>query len=353
MALPETTETNNTLSRAILIGSDLVVSALTVPGNGAADSTIVVTDTTKNQGGAMAAASVTRFYLSVNSVLDSADTLLGSSRDVPPLAAGISSSGSTTMVIPAATAPGTYYIVAKADADGTLPETSETNNTYSRAIQIGSDLVVSAITMPATAGAGATITVGDTTANQGGDGAAASVTRFYLSVNSTLDGGDVLLSNTHVVPDLAAGATDVGSTTLTIPSNTATGMHYIIAKADADNVVLETKETNNSLGHSIYIGADLTVPAFTAPTKGGAGVSLTVGDTTLNQGGGAAGPTMTKFYLSVNAAFDVSDTLIGSRAVPDLAAGTASAGSTTVTIPPATACRVRTTSLRGPMRTPS
>jgi subtilase family serine protease len=336
-AVDETTETNNTSWRAILIGSDLMVSALTIPGNGAADSTIVVTDTTKNQGGAVAPASVTRFYLSVNATLDSGDTLLAGSRDVSSLDPAATSSGSTTVVIPAGIAPGAYYIVAKADADGAVPETSETNNTYARAIQIGSDLVVAAITMPAAAGAGTTIIVGDTTTNQGGAVAAASITRFYLSVNSTLDGGDVLLSGVHVVPDLAGGATDVGSTSLTIPADTTTGLRYIIAKADADNVVIETKETNNTLGHSIQIGPDLVASAFAAPTKGGAGISLTVSDTTVNQGGGSAGPTVTKFYLSLGAGFDINDTLVGSRAVPDLAAGAASSGPTTVTIPPSTA----------------
>ena len=330
----ETSETNNTIARAILIGSDLTVSALTVPGNGAADSTIVVTDTTKNQGGATAAASVTRFYLSVNSTLDSSDTLLAGGRDVASLASGISSSGSTTVVIPAAVASGTYYIVAKADGDSTVPETSETNNTYSRAIQIGSDLVVTGFTVPAKAGAGTPITVSCTIANQGGGPAAASITRFYLSANVLLDGGDVLLTGEDLVPDLAAGAADTASITLTIPTATAPGTYYIFAKADADNVVLETKETNNTLSRTFQIGADLVVSAFTVPAKGG--MSVTVSDSTVNSGGEWAAPSVTKFFLSANAAFDVNDALVGSRAVPELAPGAASTATTIVTMPPNT-----------------
>jgi subtilisin family serine protease len=332
----ETSETNNTMARTILIGGDLTVSALTVPGNGAADSTIVVTDTTKNQGGAAAAVSVTRFYLSVNPTLDSGDTLLAGGRDVSPLASGTSSSGSTTVVIPAAVAPGAYYIVAKADADGAVPETSETNNTYSRAIQIGSDLVVTAFTVPAKAGAGTPFTVSCTIANQGGGPAAASITRFYLSANVLLDGGDVLLTGEDLVPDLAAGAADTGSVTLLIPAATAPGTYYIFAKADADNVVIETKETNNTLSRTFQIGAELAVSAFTVPSKGGAGSSLIVSDTTVNSGGQSAAPTFTKFYLSANTGLDVNDALVGSRAVPDLAAGATSAGTTIVTIPPNT-----------------
>ena len=125
-------ESNNTVSRLIQIGPDLMVSALTVPGNGSADSTIVVNDTTKNLGGGAASASVTRFYLSTDTVLDRNDTTLGGSRDVGVLDAGATSSGSTTVTIPASTPAGSYYILAKADADGTIAETSETNNIAGR-----------------------------------------------------------------------------------------------------------------------------------------------------------------------------------------------------------------------------
>jgi len=331
--VPETTETNNTIARAIQIGGDLVVSALTAPANGGAGSPIVVTDTIKNRGGAAAGASVTRFYLSANAVLDAADTLFAGGRDVAALDPGMTSAGSTTVIIPPATAPGAYYIVAKADGDNRVAETSETNNTYARYILIGSDLVVSAMTVPAKAGAGAPITVSHTTANKGGGPATASITRFYLSANAVWDGGDVLLAGADPVPDLAAGATDPGSTTLTIPSAITPGQYYIIAKADADNVVPETNETNNALARVIQIGGDLVVSAFTVPSRGGAGMPMVVTDTTANQGAGPVGPSVTKFYLSTNASFEIADTLLGSRGIAGLDAGATTTGSTTVTIP--------------------
>jgi subtilase family serine protease len=333
-AVAETNEINNTSSRSIQIGADLVVSALSVPGNGGSDSTVVASDTTKNQGGATAAASVTRFYLSANAVLDTGDVLLGG-RDVPSLSAGASSVASTTLAIPPATASGAYYILAKADGDGAVPETSETNNTTAGAIQIGSDLVVSAMTVPAKAGAEMAITVSDTVTNQGGGPASPSTTKFYLSANSTLDGGDVLLPGVHQVPDLTVGASAVGSTSLLIPP-TAPGPYNIIAKADADNVVIESRETNNTQVRAIQIGGDLIVSTVTAPAKAGADAPFVVSDTTTNQGGGPVGPTVTRIYLSANTTLDASDPLVGSRTVPDLTAGAMSAGSTTVTLPPNT-----------------
>jgi hypothetical protein len=58
-------------------------------------------------------------------------------------------------------------LFAKADADSAVAETQETNNTTLRLIQVGGDLVVSAMTVPLKAGAGTSIVVSDTTTNQG------------------------------------------------------------------------------------------------------------------------------------------------------------------------------------------
>jgi hypothetical protein len=85
-----------------------------------------VTDNTLNQGGAAAGASTTRFYLSFDLVKDRRDLLMGS-RAVPALAAGASSTGTTTMTVPKIMA-GTYYLLACADDLGVVTESNETNN---------------------------------------------------------------------------------------------------------------------------------------------------------------------------------------------------------------------------------
>lgn len=328
--LDENNEGNNTAARPIRIGPDLVLQSLSAPASGGTDSTIVVTDTTQNSGGGPAAASVVRFYLSANSVLDSGDTLLNGSRGVGPLDPGASSSGSTTVTIPASMAPGSYYIVAKADADGTVAETSETNNTYARLIVLGGDLALSAMTIPAKGGPGGVITISDTTMNLGAGPVAASTTRFYLSTNSVLDAADIPLS-ARQVPSLAAGASSSGSTALTLPV-VPTGPYYIIARADDDNGVVESRETNNTLARTIAIGGDLVVSALAAPSTGGGGLSLIITDTTTNQGGGSIGASTTKFYLSADGLIDGSDVPLGARDVGPLDGGASSAGSTTVTI---------------------
>jgi subtilase family serine protease len=77
---------------------------------------------------------LTRFYLSVDFVFDSSDTLIGQ-RDVPQLADSVTHIGAATLVLPA-TASGSYYVIAVADGAGTVAESSETNNSFSRPITI-------------------------------------------------------------------------------------------------------------------------------------------------------------------------------------------------------------------------
>ncbi|OGP73264.1 MAG: hypothetical protein A2W09_08295, partial [Deltaproteobacteria bacterium RBG_16_50_11] len=334
----ETNEDNNTkYSTSIKIGPDFTVTALTAPTTAGAGTSISVTDTTKNSGAGDAGASTTRFYLSTDSTLDSTDTLLNGSRAVPALAAGESSSGTASALIPAGTPAGTYYIIAKADGDDLIPETNETNNTkYSTSIKIGPDLIVSAVTAPSTAGAGKSISVTDTTKNSGAGDAASSTTGYYLSTDSTFDGADVKIGS-RVVDALAAGAGSSGTASALIPTGTPSGSYYIIARADADDMVVETREDNNTkYSTSIKIGPDFTVTAMTVPATTGAGKTVSVTDTTKNSGAGDAASSSTGYYLSTDSTLDGADVKIGSRAVDALAAGASSSGTASALIPTGT-----------------
>ncbi|MBI5739722.1 MAG: hypothetical protein HZA16_03285 [Nitrospirae bacterium] len=337
----EVSQTNNNyVSTLIRIGTDITVSALTAPSSAAAGATISVTDTTRNIGQGGAGESTTRFYLSTNTAYDAGDTSIGE-RAVEALAAGASSTVSTSVTIPAETTTGTYYIIAEANTDGAVVELSETNNYYiSAPVKIGYDLMVSALTVPSGSGAGATITVTDSIKNIGQGSAGASTTRFYLSTNSTYDAGDTLIGE-RAVAAIAAGATNTGSASVTIPVGTTSGTFYIIAIADAAGVVVELLETNNNLSKAISIGPDLTVSALTAPSSAAAGATITVTDSTKNSGQGGAGASTTRFYLSTNSTYDAGDTLIGERAVAALTAGATDTGSASVTIPAGTAAGAR------------
>jgi subtilase family serine protease len=118
--------------------------------------------------------------------------------------------------------------------------------------KVGPDLTVSGLTSPATALAGTTISVTDTTKNAGGGSAGASTTRFYFSANFTFDAGDQPIGE-RPVPALGPAATDAVQSWVTIPAGTAPGLYYIIAVSDADNAVAETAETNNTRSVAIRI----------------------------------------------------------------------------------------------------
>jgi subtilase family serine protease len=187
-----------------------------------------------------------------------------------------------------------------------------------------------------TAAAGQSLTVSDTTRNQGAGTADASTTTLYLSTDTTVGASDIVLGN-RAVPVLASGATDSASTIVTIPAGTATGSYYVIARADAGEVVVELYETNNTMYRALAIGPDLRVSYITAPYSAAAGATINVTDTTRNQGGGGAAESATRFVLSSNSLLDAADTILGTRAVPALAAGASNAGTVALTIPAGTA----------------
>jgi subtilase family serine protease len=317
------------------VAADLAVPALTGPAAGGAGAAVAINETTKNQGTGEAIASVTRYYLSVNTTVDAADPVLGS-RSVPPLAVGASSAATVTLTIPAGTGTGTYYVIALADADGAIGEIVESNNQRSVLIRIGPDLQVLGVTAPSTAAAGAAIVVGETTKNKGAGDAVASTTAFFLSANSTYDPTDAALGS-RVVPALAAGASQAAQTTVTIPAGTPAGTYYLIARADAANVVAEVTETDNTSQATVRVGPDLTVSALSAPAATGPGATVMVADTTKNTGAGAAVESVTRFLLSVNSTLDAADVVLAERPAPALATNGSHAATTPVTIPAGTA----------------
>ena len=311
---------------------DLVVYALSIPVNVAAGSIIPVQDTMKNQGGGGSAESRTAFYLSLNTIWDASDQFLGE-RIVPPLPFGAMETATTQIQLPATMTPGTYYVIAKADWNGAVVEQLENNNTKYASTKAGPDLTIYTMAAPQTATPGETISVTDTTKNLGAGSAGASTTSFFLSTNTTFDGGDVLLGS-RPVGVLNGFATEVVSTTLTIPAATAGGTYYVLAQSDSANVVAEYLETNNlKASAQVKIGADLTVTVLTAPLAAGAGQVIEVSETTSNIGTAGAPATVTRFYWSVNTTLDISDPLVGARPVDELDPGAFSAGTVSITIP--------------------
>ena len=342
--VPETNENNNCAasSARIQVGPDLVESAVSsqtlVTGAGA---TIAVSDSVGNQGAGSAAASITQYYLSTLATKANTARLLSGSRPVPALAPGASSMGGVSVTIPPDMTTGNYYLLACADDTNLVPETNENNNcaASSGKIQVGPDLVESAVSSAVlVTGAGATITVSDTAGNQGGGSAAASVTQYYLSTFTTKASTARLLSGSRSVPALPYGGSSTGGASVTIPLDMATGSYYLLACADDTNLVPETNENNNCAASSarIQVGPDLVESAVTSQASiVSPGGSIAVSDTARNQGGGNAVASFTQYYLSTLTSKTVSARLLaGNRPVPALPSGGSSTGGASVTIPP-------------------
>lgn len=328
----ETSEANNTRSVSLKVGPDLAVLTLTAPAIVAPGTPFGVTDATKNQGAGLAGASTTRFYLSANYLLDGTDTPL-QTRPVDPLDGGISSGWTTMITIPVGTPAGGYYLIANADDAAVVPEHTENNNTKFVFVNVGPDLVVTTLTAPLKVASGSTITVSETTKNNGAATAGPSVTGFYLSPNFSLDPTDMKLPETRPVPQLIAGASSNVNIPVTLPS-VAPGTWYLLAKADDAGQVLEPNETNNTKFTTIQVGPDLTMYAMTVPAIATAGAVISVSDTVRNQGGDTAGASTVKFYLSLNTTYDVGDTPLGDgRPVGALGININNTGTTQLTLP--------------------
>jgi len=313
--------------------ADVVVSALTVPGDVAAGSQVTFAVTTKNQGTGSADPSTTRFFMSTNAVWDAADTPLAESQAVPTLAPGALAPDSVTVTIPSTLVAGGYYVIAKADAYDGLFESNESNNNLARSIDVGPDLTVSKLTLPTVAAPGSAVDANFTIKNSGASSAGPSSVAFYWSTNTGLDSSDSLLTSVNIGSVAANGGTLAGQATMTVPSDAVLGTYYVIALADAANVVPESSETNNKLFDSVRVGGDLVVSAFSIPSVVGAGVPFVVTDSTSNSGTAGVDSSLTHFYLSTDAALSPADPLIGTRAVNGLSAGQTSTGDTTLTIP--------------------
>jgi subtilase family serine protease len=95
----------------------------------------------------------------------------------------------------------------------------------------------------------------------------------------------------------------------------------------------EANEINNTAAAVMRIGPDVIASTLAAPSSAVSGAAITATNTIRNQAGGGAGGSATRFYLSTNASFDTSDTLLASRPVGSLDPGGTDSGPIQVTLP--------------------
>jgi parallel beta-helix repeat protein len=249
----ESGETNNCRASATTVQVGRPDLATTEAGSPplavALGGSFSMTDTVRNQSIYPAGVSRVQYYLSLDAIKSPTDKLLSGSRAVVSLAPGGTSSGVTTVVVPANTPAGTYFVMACADDLHQVLESDENNNCRPSAgqVQVGRpDLVSTAVSdPPGIKVRGTSFSVTDTVKNQSEFNAGAFRVQYYLSLDGVKNVGDRLLSGFRTLTGVAAGAVSTGTMLVTIPQNTAAASYFLLACADDAVQVIESNETNN------------------------------------------------------------------------------------------------------------
>ena len=321
------------------VGIDLTVSSLSAPVSAATGTNISIPNTIRNQGTVTSTTSYVKFYLSSDTVIDATTDVYLAQRSVGSLAAGASSSATTSLKIPVSVAPGTYYIGAIADATNTNTESDETNNTASTTaitVSSGVDLTVSSFSAPLSIATGVNVSLSNTVRNLGTGTTVTSYVKFYLSTDAAIDSSDTYLTQ-RSIGALAGGATSSASTTIKLPVTLSPGTYYIGAIADETNTNVESDETNNkavSGAITVTSGIDLIVSSISGPSSAVTGSSISVANTVNNNGTGTSTTSYLKLYLSSDTVIDpATDTYLTQRSISALAGGALSSANTTISLP--------------------
>ena len=323
----EINEDNNQLAVPIRVASpDLVPANLTAPTVVDAHSAIEVSWAVTNRGAGLAQPIWRdRLYLSTNDTFEATDTLLGEFERSTVTAGGGTYSETNNVFLPGV-APGSYFLIFRADARTNLFESVVTNNYIARAINIASpDLVVAALDAPTNTSSQQPITVTYSVANVG-TATAQPVwyDRAFLSLDTVLDGADVPVGspNNQTFNFLHTTALPVGNSytqqvDLRIPSVPA-GDYYLLFQTDGTNAFTEVNEANDFFAHAVQVfNPDLTPTNIIAP----ASITITqlnqrieVGWQVLNQNTGTVQVSWSDYvYLSTDTVLDGSDPFIGSQ----------------------------------------
>lgn len=320
---------------------DLVSAIGEVPAHAFPTSSFAVSDVAFNNGTAGAASTTTRYLLSKDTLRNTGDILLAAARAVAALSPGESSSGGATLTVPTNTALGTYFVLACADYANVVVEYSNLNNCAASAstITVGRpDLVPSTVGNPPPQGTRtSSFAVADSIRNLGTATAGTSTARYYLSLDSARNTGDVLLTGSRGVPALGLTESSGGAATLTIPATAPPGSYLLLVCADDLKKVTELSETNNCLASTAAINVvvpDLTVSAITDPPQAAfAGASIAVGSDVTNVGQWIAPGSTLRYYLSVDVVKNSGDGLIGTVTTPPLEAGVRWSTATSTLLP--------------------
>lgn len=349
-----TNESNNTsftsepISITLAPVPDLRVTSIQAPESVVSGTAPVISWTLTNSGTAAFSGTISEnIYLS-------SDTTIGDDEPFKTITftgtipAGQSITRTTTLPIPIHYS-GTRYVVITTDAsDQVFEDTGESNNTSIDdqpmiiSLPPVPDLVVSSITAPANAQSGRSLVVQWQLTNQGAAPVSGPFSEaIFLSSDSTI-GNDQFFGAYTFNGTIAPGQTITRSQTIQLP-NIYEGTYRVVVTTDSGNNVFEnTGENNNTsiddtdllISQSPY--PNLVVSSITAPPTASSEQNIELEWVVSNTGLASTSALgwIDRVYLSSNATFDSTDTLLTS--VPNasfLAAGDSYAQTATIRLP--------------------
>ncbi len=332
---------------------DLTIDSFTVPTSAQNGDVVRIEWTVQNDGLATAAQPWTdRIVLSQDDVYgNSGDIELGRVVRRDDLVDGETYTAFIDVAIPFGIQDD-YFILIRTDSAGQVFESSDVNNTTSRPITIAladppADLIVDAITTPATGFIGDSI---DVTWRVRNDGTATTIAttwvdRVYLSSDTDF-GSDILLGSVTHNGSLGSNASYTMTNTFVVPASVAAGNYFVIVQTDATNRVIEPTAEGNNITSSTASIAISTAPlpdlvasgvTLSGATPAISGEVVTVNWTIANDGDKTATTDWTDaIYLSTDDVFSDDDVLLGELSTADdLIVGGSIARSANVRLPDA------------------
>ena len=234
---------------------DLIITSVRVSNSTLAPGeSFTLSATLKNQGTGESTATTLRYYRSIDNIISSDDTEVGSD-SVNMLGANRMRTESIRLTAP--TAPGTYYYGACVD---NLTNESDTDNNCSSTVKITvkprSDLAIESLqTSDSMLVPGKSFTLSGIVRNSGKGESLPTTLRYYRSTDEDVSAADTEVSKT-TVPVLASDATSDVSIVLMAP--TTPGIYYY--GACIDRIANESNTANNcSAAIKITVGVETEV----------------------------------------------------------------------------------------------
>ena len=347
-ALDEETKANNFKAVAVTVEkgtpapeplptdpmADLTITSVSCSaGSTIATSTdFTINWTCANSGTLDAVPSMAGIYLSDDNTLSADDALLAT-QFVALLKLGTSVDYQTTLNIPDLNY-GHKYIIVCADIDNTVYELSEDNNSRSIAIDFvknnttaRTDLVASALSVPASVSATTDFTTTWQVTNSGGLEAGSFLCTVYLSDDAVWSSNDVTLYS-QITRSLAVNGSVTYECSLNL-SEQYTGMKYLIFVADVNRSITESNKDNNYVVRQLTVNqsptvkqyADLAVMTVTIPDALTTSEEFVAQWTVANQGNADAGSFVSAVYLSEDASYSNNDVMLSTERTPSLKQG--------------------------------